>query len=354
MDQPVGGAGTMAMTIISRGMFAATLMLCGCGATTTEPATANVAVASKLATVAVAVATAGEGHSFFDNFLPCARRGVIDYRNSARGRLATFSGCDTGDGIVVDGSAELRWTSAGADRSNIAAIEIAGALHIRDASGATTDVTSATIANISFTPPSDPFVPPSIDRFLYASSRVTIGSETFTPNELASPPRVFQPALTIDALGAATIDALSDADMKRLAYHGALRLAATLFNETLETQRGDHNHTLPCGATRVTVDRTRNLPTLDMTWNSCDLGDGLFVSGTFTVNWTVFDPNTGTLSMRVSGPATFGGGLPRTTVTRIDWSVTGIASLPANARVTMQISDGTRQRSFSADIVLDD
>jgi hypothetical protein len=342
-----------------RSAFAAlrvTVIFCiiGCGTSTEPPASGNVAIASKLATVAVAVATAGEGHSFLDNFLPCPRRGVIDYRNSPNGRLATFSGCDAGDGIVIDGSAELRWTSAGADRSRISTIEIVGPLQVSEAGGGATTVNTATISNISFSAASDPFVPPSVERFQYTSARVVVNGESATPNELANPTRIFKPALTIDALGPGTIASLSAVDMKRLAYHGALRLVATLFNETLETQRGDHTHSLPCGTMQVTVDRVRNLPVLNMNWNSCDIGDGLFISGVFTVDWAAFDPNAGVLTMRLVGSATFGGGVPRTTVTQLDWSLSGISSFPANARMAMTVLDGTRQGSFLANLVLDD
>jgi hypothetical protein len=338
--------------------LAATLIgaIVGCGSGgSTEPAVAgNALIASKLATVAVGVATAGEGHSFFDNFLPCPRRGMIDYRNSPLGRLATFTGCDAGDGVIIDGSAELRWTVNGTDRSRITSIEIAGPLHVRDASGTTIDITSATVGDISFATTTDPLAPPSVDRFRYSSARVTLGGETFTPTDAANPANVFHPTLTIDALGSATIDQLSDADMKRLAYHGALALAATLFNETLETQRGDHTHTLPCGTMRVTIDRNRNLPVLDMNWNACDMGGGLLVSGIFTLDWSMFDATTGVIAMRLSGSATFGGGIPRVTVTRLDWSLSGIARFPASARLTMQISDGTRQRNLTVDLMLDD
>jgi hypothetical protein len=314
----------------------------------------NDAIASKLATVAVGVATAGEGHSFFDNFLPCPRRGVIDYRNSPTGRLATFTGCDAGDGIVIDGSAELRWTSAGADRSRLSTIEIVGPLQIRDETGAVTTVSGATISNISFSAATDPFAPPSVDRFQHTRAHVVVNGESAAPNELGDPSRVFRPSLTIDALGTGSVESLNAVDMKRLAYHGALRLVGTLFNETLETQRGDHTHAMPCGTTRVTVDRVRNLPTLDMSWNNCDMGDGLFVSGTFTVDWTTFDVQTGALTMRLVGSATFGGGIPKTTVTRLEWSLTGIGSFPANARIAMQASDGARQGTFTANLVLDD
>lgn len=337
--------------------LAATLLtafVVGCGdASSTAPLTpGNISVASKLATVAVAVATGREGVAFFDNFLPCPRRGVIDYRNSDHGRFATFSGCDVGDGIVIDGTTEIRWTTPGADRTHIATIDIPGPLHVTTVGGAPLDVGGITISNIAFSATPNPALP-SVDRFLYASARVTIAGETFTPNMLADPARVFVIGLSLDALPSVPVDALTDADMKRLAYHAAIGLTSLLFNETEEIQRGNHTHTLDCGTMRVTVDPAKNLPTLDMNWNACDVGQGMIISGTFTVDWTQIDFQSGAIAMRVVGSMTVGGGLPRTTVTRLDWSLSGIQSYPANAHMTMQIV-GDKQRSFSVNLVLDD
>jgi hypothetical protein len=341
-----------------RGLAATLLAACaliGCGdAGSTAPLTpGNVSVASKLATVAVAVAAAPEGAAFFDNFLPCPRRGVVDYRNSDHGRFATFSGCDVGDGIVIDGTSELRWTTPGADRTHIATIDVPGPLHVTTVGGAPLDVGGITISNIAFSAASNGGAFPAIERFLYASSRVTIAGETFTPNALGDPARVFVTGLSLDAIPPVPVDALTDADMKRLAYHVAVGLADILFNETEETQRGNHIHTFDCGTIRVTVDTARNLPTLDMNWNACDVGQGLIMSGTFTVGWTQFDAQNGALAMRVAGSMTVGGGLPRTTLTSLDWSLSGIKTYPANARMTMQIV-GDKQRSFSINLVLDD
>lgn len=334
---------------------ALTAFVVGCGdAGSTAPLTSgNVSVASKLATVAVAVATAPEGTAFFDNFLPCPRRGVVDYRNSDHGRFATFSGCDVGDGIVIDGTAEVRWTSPGADRTHITTIDIPGPLHVTVVGGTPLDVGGITISSIAFSAAGSPFASPTVERFLYASARVTIAGETFTPSALADPARVFVTGLTLDALPAVPVDALTDADMKRLAYHVSVGLADILFNETEETQRGNHIHTFDCGTIRVTVDTVRNLPTLDMNWNACDVGEGLIMSGIFTVDWTQFDPQTGALAMRVVGSMTVGGGLPRTTLSRLDWSLSGIKTYPANAHMEMQIV-GDKQRSFSINLVLDD
>ncbi len=66
-------------------------------------------VASKLSVLALTIATGPRDRAFFDNFLPARARGVVDYRETNAGGSATFSGCDLGDGVVVDGMAELRW-----------------------------------------------------------------------------------------------------------------------------------------------------------------------------------------------------------------------------------------------------
>ena len=67
------------------------------------------------------VAFAREGGGPFDNFLPCVRRGVINYSNTEADRRATFSSCDLGDGIIVHGISELEL--AGVERSTENRIE---------------------------------------------------------------------------------------------------------------------------------------------------------------------------------------------------------------------------------------
>src|SRR5215216_4060620 len=104
----------------------ATGLLGACGRDTAGPVQAPGPTASKVAVLSIAVATGDEGRAFFDNFIPCPRRGVIDYTNTPAGRRATFSGCDAGDGVVVDGDAEVRWVEAG-NRERIARIEVSGA-----------------------------------------------------------------------------------------------------------------------------------------------------------------------------------------------------------------------------------
>jgi hypothetical protein len=318
-------------------------------------------VASKLAVLAVGVATAEEGHSFFDNSLPCPRRGVIDYRNTPRGREATFSGCDAGDGVVVDGTAEVRWTQPGADRSRISAIELApgvpGApgLTVRVADAAPAAAGPVAVTGITFSPPA-PNTEPAVEWLDVAPVRVTAGGATTPLDERATPARVFRPALTIDALPnpAGSPDALTEADLKRVAYHGAMALASILLNETLEVQRGPHTHTEPCGTMRVTPDPATLLTRLDMAWSACEVGYGLFESGTFAVEWAEFDPRAGRLTMVVQGALTLGGGVPRTTLSRLEWTVSGLGTFPARARIAGRLVGGGRERAYAFELVVDD
>lgn len=58
--------------------------------------------------------------------------------------------------------------------------------------------------------------------------------------------------------------------------------------------------------------------------------------------------------MAVSGSFTVDGGLPRVTLPRLEWTVSGVSSLPANARISGIITTATEQRTFSFNLVLDD
>src|SRR5262247_1937199 len=104
------------------------------GSSEPEPTLADITrqlVASKTAIAALAVAISPQGHSFFDNFLSCPRRGVIDYHNIPGGRRATFAGCDLGDGVVIDGAADVRWTRTSEDPATTRSVSIAGDLLVR-------------------------------------------------------------------------------------------------------------------------------------------------------------------------------------------------------------------------------
>jgi hypothetical protein len=334
---------------VAIGMFAG-----ACGSDgPTAPAATDVLIASKVSVIAVAVATGGEGHAFFDNFVECPRRGVIDYTNTPTGRRATFSGCDAGDGVVISGDAALAWTAPSGDRSRIASIDVTGTLTASIGSGAPKQVGRVTVTGIGFGGATEP----TVERLVTGPVRVTAFGGTTALDGRATPAAVFAPGLTIDALPnvSSSLDALTEADLKRIAFSGALRLAAFLFDETLEIQRGDHQHQLACGTTRVIPDLATLLPHLESAWPGvCSIDRGLFATGTFTQDWTEFDASSGRLTMVVSGVLTFGGGVPRVALTRVEWSLTGLTTLPATLRISGRLVAGSQSRTFSFDVPIDD
>lgn len=93
---------------------------------------------------------------------------------------------------------------------------------------------------------------------------------------------------------------------------------------------------------------------LENDWNTGPIGAGLFVSGTFTLKWREIDPTAGRRAMVVGEPFTVGGGLPRTTRTRLEWTVSGVASLPAAVRIAGVVAAGGSERLFTFGLVLDD
>jgi len=317
-----------------------------------------VLVASKLAVLAVAVATGPEGRSFFDNFLTCPRRGVVNYHNTAAGRRATFSGCNVGDGVTVDGTAELRWVgpNLSPDRAQLTRLELTGTVTVT-AEGGGAEVDAMRVEGIAFRAPTPTDDEPAVNRLLVESLRVTVLGTTVGVDARGNPARLFQPTLDLNTLPNPTnaLAALTEADMKRIAYDAAMTLASILFNELLEIQRGEHTHTTSCGTLRVTPNAARTTTHLDYAWTACPLPGGLVLDGTFSQ-----DPGPGTdlrdgLAMVVAGQLTIGGGVPRTTLTRLEWVITGVRSLPANAEIrgTLTAAVG-QQRPIAFTVMVDD
>jgi hypothetical protein len=316
-------------------------------------------VASKLAVLAVAVATGREGRSFFDNFLACPRRGVVNYHNTTAGRRATFSGCDVGDGVTVDGTAEVRWVgdNLSPSRAQLTRLELSGPLTVRAEGAGSADVDAMRVEGIAFRAPTPADEEPAVGRLLIESLRVTVLGATVGVDARGSPERLFQPILDLDALPNPTNSRaiLTEADMKRIAYDAAMALSAILLDELVEAQRGAHTHTSSCGTVRVTPDAARMTTHLDYAWTACRLPGGLVLDGTFTQ-----DPAPGTdlrdgFGMIMAGQLTIGGGVPRTTLTRLEWSIAGVGSLPANATIRgTLIAAGGQQRPFAFTVMVDD
>jgi hypothetical protein len=327
------------------------LITLGCGSGGTSPNVAPNLIASKVAVLGIAIATGGEGHSFFDNYIACPRRGVINYTNSPTGRLATVSGCDVGDGVVIDGNADVRWVS-GSDRSAITQIAVTGSLRARDANGDETTVGNVSVTGVSFTTPSEP----AVLNLVVAPVLVAVDGATSPLDSRATPANVFAPTgRGIDAIPnpSGSLDALTDVDLKSIAYGAGVRLASLLFGETIESQRGEHDHVIPCGTIHVAPDVTPNLVRLQNSWSSCDLGEGVFVSGAFTQRWTAFDGASGRLSMLVDGQPVIGGNVPRVALTRLEWSITALPT-PGTVRIAGTLTSASGTRSFAFDLPIDD
>ncbi len=325
---------------------------------------ATVLVASKLSVLALTVAAGPRDRAFFDNFLPCARRGVVDYRETSAGRSVTFSGCDLGDGVVVDGTAELRWVGAkpSFERGTPSRLDLVGKVEVQIAGSESVIVEQMGVEGITFRAGTDPFSGraswPVLEGLVLESLRVSLGGHTVGVDERAHPRHVFDPpGLNLNSIPnpSGGLAALTEADTKRLAYHFAIRLLGILFDETLEYGRGPHTHDIGCGTVRVLQDTARRLPRIENAWKECSLGPGLFVDGTFTEEWGELNPPVGRLSMIVQGRFTVGGGIPGATFTRLEWTLTGVSSYPANARISGRLlGENGEQRTFSFDLVLDD
>jgi hypothetical protein len=340
--------------------WAALLTAAACGSGT-EPAAPigsedRALVASKVATLALAVAVGPQGRSFFDNFIPCSRRGVIDYRNIVGGRRATFTGCDAGDDVVIDGTADIRSSPSGGFFPQITSISVSGALRASVAGKPSGAVDPIDVTGISFATGFESEGIPLLDRLVTGSVRVAIDGATSGLDERASPTKVFHPTLAPTTLPNAqnSVDALSDADVKRIAYYEMMILSSILFDETDEISRGEHTHTAPCGTTHVIPIAGVNLPHIDFDLTDCDVGLGGFIGGKFSAEWTEFTPSTGRLGMVLSGTISLGGGVPRTSFSRIEWNVSGLTTLPATATISGRLVTASGTRSFSFLVDVDD
>jgi hypothetical protein len=328
----------------------------GCSSSTdpvVPPTEAEALYASKVAALAVAVATAHRGTSFFDNFIPCARRGVINFAegsDGARNRIAQFSGCDTGDGVVVDGAATIASTPSGADASAITGVTLNGNLQVAGPDGART-ITTLAATNVSFRIGTDPVV----QGLVVENVRVRLGGAEFPMDARADPHGIFEPGgLNTSSIPNSenSLAALTDADLKRIAFHSALVLVSVLFNETSEA-RAAHTHDLPCGTMQVTASGQGAQPRLTNHWQDCPAGS-LFVSGDFVLEWAELDQNSGRMAMLASGEIVLGGGTPRLALTRLEWTVSGIRSLPAVATFSGRLVTATGERRYSFTVPVDD
>ncbi len=292
------------------------------------------------------------------------RRGVINYSNSDLGRNVTFSGCDLGDDIVIDGSGLLEWTAPGEVRSNFCVFGVPsncntgfwwnGDLTVSTANKSliVEEFAVSELVMVSSGVLFPEFTRIETGELGFASATATLNGtevEVADPNLLES---VFDVSSVRDAPiqnPTASLASLTEADVKRVAFHAAIELVRFLFNETLETQRGDHSHTQPCGTSDVTVDTVANLPTIDARWSLCEAG-GVFLSGDFSMSRQTFSEDR--IEMRVTGNLGLTGGVPEINLDELAWLLTFRDG--STSRISGHIKAGGDRREFAFDLILDD
>jgi len=343
---------------------------CGDGDGVTDPTNLSTTqierLSSRLGIAAVAVAAGSEGHGFLDNYVACPRRGVIDYSNTAGGRRVTFSGCDLGDGVVVDGSGELQWAQPASvsDRAPFCResatgyscatdLEWQGALAVT-VDGSRVTVGSFTVTGLSMASggvhfPNDlPIESPGL-----SSMQVKTLQTTTTVNDASLVTSVFDPLLTIGAIPNPSNDlaVLTEADLKRIAFQGALELVAQIFFETLDWY-SPHTHDLGCGTSEVVVND--GYPEMINSWSDCESA-GTHYSGNFTVKWDVPSMMAGSqLAVLVEGELTLGGGLPTIVLEHLTWSIEFDRDLSDETRFSGSLRTATGSRTFDFRIIMDD
>ena len=314
---------------------------------------------SRLSVMTLAIAFADDGHGFFDNFLLCVRRGVINYSNTEAGRRATFSSCDLGDGIIVHGRGALklagleRFTENRIERITISRIIWDGELTALIDGETEVQIKKFEIASVGMQ--LNHGAESISDRLQLDSLTVTLlGETTKVDNETLISQLFDTSAMDINSVPnpSKSLSALTESDMKRLAYDQAPFLLSFLVNEAIESQRGNHTHEYPCGTSVVTHNLENQTTRIDNTWNNCDFASsGLFMDGAFSLEG---DLDEELLTIKIDGALTIGGGIPKITINRLEWSIEGAKPLPAQARISGKIYGEVDKRTFSFDLIIDD
>ena len=340
------------------------MVLAACGGSDSQPQTPSPEVmerlASRLSVVTLVVAVAREGRDFFDNFLPCVRRGVINYHNTEAGRHATFSDCDLGDGVSVHGGGELKWVGPelSTDRQTISRIIWSGGLTAVIDDNTEVQINALEIDAIGMQVDLKRDFP---DRLQLGSVTVRLLGETMRVEDNTLPSQLFDTsAMDIDSIPnpSNSLLALTESDMKRLAYNEVTPWILFLFNEGLESQRGNHTHEGPCSTSVVTQNLEDQTTRIDNTLRLCDLtGSGFVMDGTFSLDGVLGDE---TLAIIIEGDLTIGGGVPKTTIRKLEWSIEAVDRVnfsltrAGQVRISGNIDGEVDERSFSFELIVDD
>jgi|SRR5688572_2552997 len=306
-------------------------------------------IAPRLAVIATAIAVVGEGAGVLDNFLPCGRRGIVNFHStSSQTRSATFSGCELGDSIAVDGVADLYWSGArNQPLSGATTVTLLGDLTLTVA-GQRSRVRELAITNIQFP---DQFANPF--RLRLDSMRIELNDQQFRATSLHSARNIIDPTLTPDAIPALALSALTDADMKRIAFDIGLGLGWYMATNVRSIDPGPTVIQTQCGLTHVQWDAQAARTFFRQEWHQCRVFGGVLISGNFDMRMPgPFQPTT-TLQLVATDALTLSGAVPTITLTRFEWSLT-VAGMPGLARISGTLQSQTQQRQYSFDVYVDD
>ena len=343
----------------------------GAGTTGPEPpASDEVArMASRLGVMSLAVAAAPHGGSFFDNFLPCVRRGVIVYRDTPLGRAVAFHGCDLGDGIVVNGSGELRWAGSGLEtmrgetfcrfdsRSCPQDLVWTGSLSFDVEGSESGQLDTFRIENLTMGEGGGVF-PAFVDALTFdlgfISMTVRTDDASVEVDDRALPSKLFDTSgLVLSSIpnSSGALASLTENDLRRIVFEALMDMASFLLDETIDP-RGPHEHALPCGVFRVDPGE-QGLPVIEADLHECDLA-GIIQDGVFRFQWEEFAIDGGTMIME--GELELGGGVPRVELESARWivQILGPGDQLEQIRVHGELEGPADTRAFDYTLMVDD
>jgi hypothetical protein len=149
------------------------------------------------------------------------------------------------------------------------------------------------------------------------------------------------------------LSALTDADMKRIAFDVGLSLGSYLATNVRSVDPGPTVIQTQCGLTHIQWDAQTTRTFFRQEWHQCRAFGGVLISGNFDMRMPgPFHPTT-TLQLLATDALTLSGALPTITLTRFEWSLT-VADMPGLARISGTLQSQTQQRQFSFDVYVDD
>ena len=310
-------------------------------------------IAPRLGVVLAAVGVASQGRGFLDNFIPCGRRGIINFHNkSAAIREAEFSSCDVGGGVVIDGKALVEWSGTrNQPVTGPTSISVSGDLFVT-LNGKRVRIGSPRVNNLRFTTTSPNFL-----QLVADSLQVEISGFSYRSTGGITARSILDPTgITLQSIPnpASSLSVLTTADLKRLAFDAGSKLGAYLATNVRQENPGPIAIQNSCGVTHVGYDAQSTRTFFIHEWQNCDMDAGMLVSGSFHQRLVGPFQVTTSLPMVIDGTITLGGAIPTITLTRFEWTIT-IPQMPGTARFEGLLRNAVGdQRSFSFNVFIDD